>query len=152
MKVLTIELSENATAEVRRGDSWVTLSIGLADEFTGGHVAQLAPGVRVAIEPADELASTCTPTNWLSGIASGAFYAYRTLKVQRRVLLITNLTGRLRGSEISALALASARAVAVCLHRGLTMTDLEGWQETFPEPSRNGAAGVASSVGKSSSD
>lgn len=126
--------------DMRKDDRWLSLSVKLVEEFTGGNVVRLAPRTSVQIEPADELAATCTERNWFSGIASGAFYAYRTLKVQRRVVLITNLTGRLAAPDMSALACASARAIAVLLQRELSLADddLDGWEEVCSDPSANG--------------
>ena len=127
---------EATTVRLRKDDCWFTLTFSLAEDYTGDYVVRLAPGVRIALESADELASTCKPSHWLSGIASGAFYAYRTLKTQRRVLVISELTGRLQASGNSGLAYAAARGVALCLHRDPLLNDSEGWEDIDHPPAK----------------
>lgn len=136
------EQSGSATVELRKDDCRISLSIQLAEDYTGGPVVRLGPGVRaLAIESVD---ASAPQSHWLSGIASGAFYAYRTLKEQRRVLLISNLQARLHLADTSALAYAAARAVAVCLHRDLVLADSEGWKEVAGEGFRNGVQSAPS--------
>ena len=138
MDTTIVDETESASIEYRNGASWVKLSIRLAEDFTGGTVVRLAPGARVALEAGDDLSSTYTTRNWFSGIASGAFYAYRTLKVPRRVVLVTNLAGRLGSGDIQVLAHATARMVADILHGALPRQELAGWQVLNAEVSKNG--------------
>ncbi len=140
-----IEKNADATIEMRNGAFWVRLSIRFAEDYTGGSVARLALGVRTALEAGDEASSSYTNKNWLSGVASGAFYAYRTLKVQRRVVVVTELTGRLCAPDIQVLAFAAARMIAAHLQRELALEELPGWDVTPPDALANGK-GLASPI------
>jgi hypothetical protein len=128
-----MEKNADASIELCNGASWVRLSICLAEDYTGGSVARLAPEARTSLEPGDETSSSYTNRNWLSGVASGAFYAYRTLKVQRRVVVVTELTGRLCAPDIQVLAFAAARMIADHLQRELALEELAGWHVRVPE-------------------
>ncbi|MSU77296.1 MAG: hypothetical protein EXS16_04275 [Gemmataceae bacterium] len=119
---------DNATIELRNGASWVRLSIRLAEDFTGGSVVRLGEATAAALEAGDAISSSYTKKNWLSGIASGAFYAFRTLKIQRRVVVATELTGRLSSPDIQVLAYATARLIAEISHRELPLEELDGWK------------------------
>jgi hypothetical protein len=136
--------SENLRIELRKGDARVCLAGHLGEEFTGGSVVRLVPGEPYGVEGMDELSSSYEKKNWLSGVASGAFYAYRALGETRRVLYLTEFTGRLHSADMSAVADAAARLVADCLHRKMPAYDSEGWQLETPEPAKNGVAPVHS--------
>src|ERR1700694_2834096 len=147
MSASVIEKPESFHVELGKDDSWIRLSIHLGEEFTGGHVIRLTSDAKFGIDGTDELASSYGETNWLSGVASGVFYAYRTLQTTRRVVYLTEFTGRLGSADMPAVAAAAAIAVAVCLgHDGLPL-DLEGWQVKAPRSSENGTNPVSSFAG-----
>jgi hypothetical protein len=120
--------SDSFRVELANGDSWITLSIWLGEEFTGGQVIRLLPAAKFAVEGADELSATYGQANWSSGLASGAFYAYRTLGATRRIVWLSEFTGRLRSADMDAVGAAAAYAVARCLHHEAISLDLDGWQ------------------------
>ncbi len=134
MNTSAIEKNGSASIELRNGESWVRLSIRLAEDFSGGSVVRIAEEARIALEAGDVAASTYSNKNWLSGVASGAFYAYRTLKIQRRVVVVSELSGRLGASDIQVLANATARLIAEISHRELILEKLDGWKVYACEP------------------
>lgn len=134
MDTSVTEKSDNASIELRNGESWVKLSIRLAEDFTGGSVVRLAEETRIMLDAGDEAAASYTYKNWLSGVASGAFYAYRTLKKKRRMVVVTELRGRLGASDIQVLAFAAARLIAELLHQELQLEELGGWKLQAGEP------------------
>ena len=87
----------------------------------------------------DEISSSYTSANWLSGVASGAFYAFRTLKAQRRVVLVTHLIGRLGAGDIQVIAYATAQLIAKLLEQDLPLAECNGWQISEAAASMNGA-------------
>jgi hypothetical protein len=137
MSVMVAKTTESFHVEARNGESWIRLSIQLGEAFKGGEVIHLTPDATFAIEGRDELSASYGEKNWLSGAASGAFYAYRHLRATRRIVHVTEFSGRLRSAEMEAVAAAVAWAVAGCLHAVMPW-DLEGWQVQTPEPSENG--------------
>jgi len=138
MTTTIAEKPRNASIELRHGASWVRLAICLAEPFVGGSITRLAQDARVELEGDDELSSCYANANWLSGVASGAFYAYRALNAPRRVVLVTDLAGRLGASDIQVLAYAAARMIAGLLNRELNLADVDGWQVAANAISNNG--------------
>src|SRR5947207_2658847 len=59
------------------GERHIQLTIRLSHEFAGGDIVRFPPGAAVSVEGADESSSTYSRSNWASGIASGALYAFR---------------------------------------------------------------------------
>jgi hypothetical protein len=82
------------------GDRWIRLVLWLTDEFTGGELIRFAQDAQVSIEGTDDLSSSYVRSNWVSGVASGAFYAFRTLRIPRQHVELAELTGRLRASDM----------------------------------------------------
>ena len=149
MSAAAIEKPDSVQVEMRHGDSWLRLSAHLGELFTGGWVVRLMPEATFAMEGIDPLSRSNGQANWLSGAASGIFYAYRTLKATRRVVYLTTFTGRLRSTDMDAVATAGAWAVAACLHAALPV-ELGDWEIKIlsPDTSENGkqpAASIASS-------
>jgi hypothetical protein len=116
-----------AVVSLTAGTYQVRLALRLTDEFTGGNLVRLAPGATVSVEGADDLSSSYTRANWVSGIASGALYAFRTLRVPRQCVVVTEFTGRLRSCDMDTVANASAIAVARLVDRELSGVSAEGW-------------------------
>jgi hypothetical protein len=132
----SVATSGSCRVELRNGESWINLFLDLGAEFTGGQVVRPTADAKFDVAGADELSASYGQATWLSGLASGAFYAYRTLKMTRRVVNLGELTGKLRSGDMDALAAAAACAVARCLGRELPL-DLQGWEIEFVEPSEN---------------
>jgi hypothetical protein len=128
---MSATLANNSPAgsvEVRNGDLFVALTLTLGEKFTGGEIARVTANAPARLEGADELGRSYQLANWLSGIASGALYAFRALKVPRQVVHIEKLVGRLRASDMSILASASTQAIATLLQRQPPVLDWGGWQ------------------------
>lgn len=113
--------------ELRAGQHWVRLSLWLATEFRGGELVRIDDEAAVSIEGTDELAATYTPTNWLSGVCSGALFAFRTLQLPRQKVSLTELSGRLGSHDMEMVANASALAVAKLAARDLPGLNADGW-------------------------
>lgn len=120
----------------------VRLVLRLAHEFTGGDLVQFAPDATVSVEGADPLSATYTRANWASGMVSGALYAFRTLRIPRQYLVVHELTGRLRASDMDAVANGSAAAIAKLAGQELLGLALDGWivQVELAERPTTGAA------------
>lgn len=77
----------------------VQLVLRLGDEFRGGDLVFFSNQVKGGDE-------------WRCGIASGALYAFRTLKIPRQHLLVEEIQCKLPSSEMEVLANCSALAIA----------------------------------------
>lgn len=108
-------------------DRWVRLTLWLAREFTGGELVAFAPEATVSLDGIDEVSASYRRANWVSGVASGALYAFRSLALPRQHLILTDLSGRLRASDMSALATCSALAVARLAGKAIPNLPLDGW-------------------------
>ncbi len=122
-----ISPDKQAVVTLLSGEYRVRLVVGLADEFTGGEVVQFSPGALVSLEGADTLAAYYTRKNWASGIMSGTLYAFRALDIPRQILVVRELSGRLRASDMDALATGSAIAIAKLVDKDLAWQPPEGW-------------------------
>ena len=120
------------------GGEWLRLSVSLTSTFLGGKLVEPAPEFTGGIQGLDEVSAGYTLTSWLSGVTSGAFFAFRHLKAELRRLTLHALEGSLRAASMPALAIAAARAVAELLGRPITL-DLDGWREASPGATPHGA-------------
>jgi uncharacterized membrane protein YebE (DUF533 family) len=105
----------------------VRLAISLSREFTGGDLVRFTDDATIAVEGADELSSSYQQSNWLSGVASGALYAFRTLRIPRQCLVLTEFSGRLRASDMDVIANGSAIAIAALADQVLPDVPTDGW-------------------------
>jgi len=117
-----------ATVTLTADEHWVRLAFYLTHEFTGGNLVQLAHGATVSVEGADELSLSYTRTNWESGVVSGSHYAFRTLRIPRQCLVVTEFSGRLRASDMDAVADTAAIAIAKLAGKELPSLPAEGWK------------------------
>jgi hypothetical protein len=124
---LLISPDKLATVQLTRGEYWVRLTLWLTDEFTGGDLVRFGRDATVAAEGADALSSSYDRANWVSGITSGALYAFRALRIARQCVVLTELSGRLRASDMEALANGSAIAIAKLADKELPKLGAEGW-------------------------
>ena len=129
-------ISTSAIAQVRltKGDHKIHLVLSLGEESTAVKIARLALGATFSIQGEDELSAQYKLSNWMSGIISGAHYAFRTLKIPRQEVRIRECSARIDSSEMEALAYASAMAVFKLA--GHEMAGLEGWEwaaDTLPD-------------------
>lgn len=76
----------------------------------------------------DSISSQYRLTNWLAGMSSGAFYAYRSLELPRRRVWISDLDGRLSADGMQALASGTALGIARILDREPPPLDFSGWE------------------------
>jgi hypothetical protein len=106
---------------------WIRLGLHLAQEFTGGDLVWFADDATVSIKGTDKLSLSYKRTNWVSGIASGALHAFRTLRIPRQCLVVTELSGRLRAFDMDAVANSSAIAIAKLANKELPSLPTEGW-------------------------
>jgi hypothetical protein len=116
-----------AIVRMARDDRWVRLGLRLTHEFTGGDLVRFAEIATVSLEGADELSATYGRANWVSGVTSGALYAFRTLRIPRQRLFLTELCGCLRASDMDAVANTSAIAIARLADKELPGLPTEGW-------------------------
>ncbi len=116
-----------AVVQLTKDELRVRLAFWLGQDFVGGELVHVAPGATVAVEGADQLSATHGRTNWLSGVASGALYAFRTLCVPRRHMVLTELSGRLRSCDMDAVANSAAIGIARLVEMELPTLLTEGW-------------------------
>ncbi len=139
---LLIKSDRCCVAHLTQADRWVRLVLSLATEYTGGELVRLAEHANVAIEGTDELSSTYTRLNWMSGLASGVLYAFRALRIPRQQSVLDELSGRLRASDMEAVARCSAIAVAALADRELPPFESDGWEiqvRVFARAEMNGS-------------
>ena len=120
-------LGKVALVDLSAGEYRVRLALRLVGEFTGGDLVRFSPGGASSVEGADESSSSYGRANWASGIASGALYAFRALRVPRQCVVVTELTGRLRSGDMDAVANGAAIAVAKLVGKDLPAVPTEGW-------------------------
>lgn len=123
----TINAQRTVAVHVKSGEFWLRLSLRIANEHSSGDLVYLADDAVLSIEPADELSSSYGAENWMSGVISGALYAFRTLRVPRKRLALESLSGRLRSIDMDALANCSAVAIARLVEMELPGLDMENW-------------------------
>src|SRR5580704_10973455 len=92
----TVSAQRAVAVHMKSGEFWLRLSLHIANEHSSGDLVYLADDAVVSIEPADELSSPYRAENWMSGVISGALYAFRTLRIPRKRLCLESLSGRLR--------------------------------------------------------
>jgi hypothetical protein len=126
-KQLLIDPGKLAIVQLRTGEFWVRLALALTRDFTGGDLVQFAEDATVSVEGADKLSSAYKHANWVTGIASGALYAFRALRIPRQHVVLTELCGRLRASDMEAVAIGSAIAIANLAGQELPPVRAEGW-------------------------
>lgn len=122
-----IAAAKLAVVELTKGEWRARLGLWLAEPFAGGEIVRLAPGAAVAVEAADALAATYGRANWLSGPASGAFYAFRALCIPRQCVVLTEFSGRLSTSDMEAVASSTAIGIARLAAMELPTLPIEGW-------------------------
>ncbi|HJT35802.1 MAG TPA: hypothetical protein VJ783_27485 [Pirellulales bacterium] len=116
-----------AAVELANGAHRIRLALWLANEFDGGDLVRFADDAAVSVEGIDKPCSNYTSANWLSGVASGTLYAFRTLRIPRQRVVVTELTGRLRSSDMDALASAAAMAVSALANQELSQRCGQRW-------------------------
>jgi hypothetical protein len=109
-------------------DRWAEIAFSLGDRFEGGSLLLYPEHFSCRIQGADDLAATYGLKNWESGVLSGAFYAFRSLKQPRMRLLVSALEGYLRSEDMPALALAATIGVTELLDGDRSLLTLPGWQ------------------------
>ena len=124
---LLVSPDKLSTVQLTTGEYWVRLALGLTHEFTGGDLVQFAHEATVSVVGTDKLSSSYNRANWVSGVTSGALYAFRTLRIPRQRLVVTELSGRLRASDMDAVANGSAIAIAKLADKELPRLTMEGW-------------------------
>jgi hypothetical protein len=103
------------------------LSLRIDSENSSADLVRLGNDAVISIESADELSSNYRAENWMSGVISGALYAFRALRVPRRRLSLEALSGRLRSIDMDALAHCSAAVTASLLEKDLPEIHWENW-------------------------
>jgi hypothetical protein len=118
----------SAVAHVRlaKGHHEIHLVVSLGEESNSVKLVRLAPGASFSIRGEDEMSSQYKLSNWMSGLISGARYAFSTLKIPRQEVRIRECSARLDSSEMEALAYAIAMAVYKLANR--EMAGPEGWE------------------------
>jgi hypothetical protein len=117
------------TVRVRleRSPHWLQLEIALDGAWEGGALLIYPDTRSVNLEGTDEISREYDLDAWQSSIMSGAFYAYRALKLPRRRLIDLRLQGSLGSEDMTALATAAALGVAKLLGAELPDADLLEW-------------------------
>jgi hypothetical protein len=145
---LLINPDKLAIVRLGTGEYCVRLALQLTREFTGGDLVQFAHDATGFVEGADELASSYNRTNWMSGITSGALYAFRALRIPRQYVVLTELAGRLRASDMEVLANSSAIGIAKLADKELPALHTDGWTIHTEISDRILTTSIQSSQGK----
>src|SRR5258707_1127605 len=124
---LLISPDKLSIVQLNTGEYWVRFALWLTHEFTGGDLVRFAHDATVSVEGMDKLSSSYNRTNWVSGVTGGALYAFRTLRIPRRCMVLTELSGRLRASDMDAVANGAAIAIAKLADKELPQLPTEGW-------------------------
>jgi hypothetical protein len=157
---LLIRPDKISIVQLSAGEYWVRLALWLTHEFTGRDLVRFAQEATVAVEGTDPLSSSYNRANWVSGVTSGALYAFRTLRIPRQCVVLTELSGRLRASDMDAVANGSAIAIARLADKELPRLPTEGWtiqaqvserRLPIPSPTRREEP-VSSSLAESDAD
>ena len=127
-------IPRSAVAQVRlaKGDHKIHLVLSLGGECTDGKLVQVVPDAPFSIQGEDEMSAQYKLSTWMSGLISGARYAFSTLKIPRQEVRIRECSARLDSSEMEALAYASAMAVFKLANR--EMAGPEGWESVNDIP------------------
>jgi hypothetical protein len=131
---LLISPSVIARVRLSKGEHKIHLVVSLGRESKRVNLARLTPGGTFSIQGEDEMSAQYQESNWMSGILSGAHYAFRSLNIPRQELYIRECTARLDSSEMEALAYASAMAIYKLADS--QMAGPEGWEasaDVLPE-------------------
>lgn len=123
---LLIDHDKLAIVELTGGHHWLRLALWLSNEFRGGELVRLERGARVSIEGFDALSASYDRANWLSGVTSGALYAFRTLGIPRQRVILTELAGHLDAADMEAVANAAAIAISTLASKELNVP-AQGW-------------------------
>jgi hypothetical protein len=99
----------------------------LANEFTGGDLVGFAEEATCSVEGTDQSSSSYGRGNWLAGLTSGALYAFRSLRIPRQRVVVSELSGRLGASDMVAVANCSAIAISHLAERELPGVFTEDW-------------------------
>ena len=100
------------SVELTRPGWRIHLVASLGEPFTGGSIVAPLPDAAIALDPADDASKGYALPTWISGLASGALYAFRYLNVPRRRLWLSRLEGHVGSTDMGALASAASLMVA----------------------------------------
>jgi len=138
--------SRICSVELIREDHRICLKAMLGESFTGGSIVAALPDSLVAVEATDEASREYTLSTWLSGLASGALYAFRSLQVPRRRVWLYQFTGRLGRGDMGAVATAAALVVARLSEKEAPPVELGDWRVQSEEANlQSGRAGERAS-------
>jgi hypothetical protein len=135
-----------SVVRLQKDASWVQVGLLLSGEFTGGPIDRILRGADITIKGADELSASYTRANWISAVASGALYAFRTLGLPRQHVELAQLTGELKAEEMQAIANGTAHAIARLADKTLPPIDTDGWGVEVQSSSMASAAEDGSKV------
>ena len=123
-----------AVAHVRlaKGNHEIHLVVSLGEESNSLKLVRLAPGAAFSIQGEDEMSAQYKISTWMSGLISGARYAFSTLKIPRQEVRIRECSARIDSLDMEALAYASAMAVYKLANR--EMAGPEGWESIADGP------------------
>jgi len=133
-------------------DRWVHMTLSFRGPYKGGNLVTCSEDLHLAVEGTDELAAGYQLSNWLSGLTSGALYAFRSLKIPRRHVFVSDLQGKLGSGDMNALAYGAAVAVATLSDKTLPTLESGTWtvqtetKET-PRNSTSAPSGPSDGVG-----
>src|SRR5437763_1660735 len=83
---------DRCVVQLKHADSWLRLMVSFQGPYSRGSIVDTSRGFANGIAGQGE-ASTYTHAQWLSGVTSGALYAFRTLDIPRQRLLVSQLDG-----------------------------------------------------------
>jgi len=101
--------------------------MSLAGAHRGGSLVTASDPFLFEVQGLDDLSISYQISNWLSGITSGALYAFRALKIQRRGVYLSELQGKLSSADMDAVANSAAMAIALLSGKESPTLDLAGW-------------------------
>jgi len=132
------------------GDEMADFVIALDGKFSGGDLIHFTADFTGGIEGKGDIASKYELSNWLSGMTSGAFYAFRVLKAPKRRVLLSRLCGFLQASSMTALANATTTGVIKLMSGEVPKLELDGWRIDCEVVSRHNTTHQSDSSGTDS--
>ena len=118
---------KHCSVELIHADRRVCLTAALGEPYTGGSIVTAFPDAVIVVEPAEEASREYPISTWVSGLASGALYAFRSLQVPRRRVWLSEFQGRLGRDDMGAVATAATLLVAQLSDKDAPRIGLADW-------------------------
>jgi len=114
--------------KIGQPDKWVGLSLSLGDDLPDRHCSNIQNDFHCNIRGLSQAAAEYGSTQWGIGILSGARYAFGTLGIPHKSLVVHRLEGCLDEEDIVGISYASALCLFYILGSDSYQLKLNGWE------------------------